>query len=275
MSKLYGNKINAVVFDWAGTTVDYGCFAPLNVFIEIFNKRGIEVTMEEARKPMGKLKIDHVREMCEMERIANLWKEKFGQLPNEDDVKALYADFEPMLFETLNKYSTPVPHVIEVVQNLRNNGLKIGSTSGYTKEMMDIVAPNAAAQGYKPDFVITATEVPQGRPYPWMCYENAKALNVYPMKSMVKVGDTISDIKEGINAGMWAVGIIKGSSELGMTQEQVNNMQKEELEAKMEIVKERYLNAGAHFVIDSMGELESALIAIEEQITKQEELVNA
>ena len=274
MKKLYGNKINAVVFDWAGTIVDYGCFAPLNVFIDIFRKRGIEVTMEEARKPMGKLKIDHVREMCEMERIANLWKEKFGQLPTEEDVNTLYAEFEPMLFETLHNYSTPVPHIIEVVENLRNNGLKIGSTSGYTKEMMDIVAPNAAKQGYAPDYVITASEVPQGRPYPWMCYENAKVLNVYPMKSMVKVGDTISDIKEGINAGMWAVGIIKGSSELGMTEEEVNNMAKDELEAKMEVVKARYKEAGAHFVIDTMADLEGVLVTIEEQM-ENEELVNA
>ena len=274
MKKLYGNKINAVVFDWAGTTVDYGCFAPLNVFVEIFRKRGIEVTMEEARKPMGKLKIDHIREMCEMERIAKIWKEKFGQLPTEEDVNTLYAEFEPMLFETLDNYSTPVPNLIQVVENLRNNGLKIGSTSGYTKEMMDVVALNAAAQGYAPDYVITASEVPQGRPYPWMCYENAKVLNVYPMKSMVKVGDTISDIKEGINAGMWAVGIIKGSSELGLTEEEVNNMPKEELEAKMEVVKARYKETGAHFVIDSMGELEKALIAIEE-VMEKEELVNA
>lgn len=124
MKKIYGEKIKAVVFDWAGTTVDYGCFAPLNVFIEIFKRRGIDVTMEEARKPMGKLKIDHIREMCEMDRIKNIWSDKFGKVPTEDDVNELYAEFEPMLFETLEEYTTPIPHVVETIEKLRKKWIK-------------------------------------------------------------------------------------------------------------------------------------------------------
>lgn len=266
MTKLYGNKIQAVVFDWAGTTVDYGCFAPVNVFVEIFRKRGIDVTMEEARRPMGKLKIDHVREMTEMDRIKGLWSEKFGKAPTEDDVNELYRDFEPMLFETLDQYATPVPGLVELVKSLRANGLKIGSTTGYTREMMNIVAPKAKEQGYEPDFLSTPSEASAGRPYPWMCYRNAEALNVYPMNTMVKVGDTISDIKEGLSAGMWSVGIIKGSNELGLTEEEVNNMDEAELKVKMQIVHDRYKDAGAHFVIDSVGDLEEVLVKIEELI---------
>ena len=270
MKKIYGEKIKAVVFDWAGTTVDYGCFAPLNVFIEIFKRRGIDVTMEEARKPMGKLKIDHIREMCEMDRIKNIWSDKFGKVPTEDDVNELYAEFEPMLFETLEDYTTPIPHVVETIEKLRENGLKIGSTTGYTREMMNIVEPNAAKKGYSPDFLVTPSEVSQGRPYPWMCYKNAEALGVSPMSSMVKVGDTISDVKEGVNAGMWSVAVIKGSSELGLTQEEVENMDKEELKAKMSIVSKKFKEAGAHFVIETMAELEDILIKIENETIKSD-----
>ncbi|ENZ9534213.1 TPA: 2-aminoethylphosphonate--pyruvate transaminase [Clostridioides difficile] len=270
MKKIYGEKIKAVVFDWAGTTVDYGCFAPLNVFIEIFKRRGIDVTMEEARKPMGKLKIDHIREMCEMDRIKNIWSDKFGKVPTEDDVNELYAEFEPMLFETLEEYTTPIPHVVETIEKLRENGLKIGSTTGYTREMMNIVEPNAAKKGYSPDFLVTPSEVSQGRPYPWMCYKNAEALGVSPMSSMVKVGDTISDVKEGVNAGMWSVAVIKGSSELGLTQEEVENMDKEELKAKMSIVSKKFKEAGAHFVIETMAELEDILIKIENETIKSD-----
>ncbi|NMS88388.1 2-aminoethylphosphonate--pyruvate transaminase [Clostridioides difficile] len=270
MKKIYGEKIKAVVFDWAGTTVDYGCFAPLNVFIEIFKRRGIDVTMEEARKPMGKLKIDHIREMCEMDRIKNLWSEKFGKAPTEEDVNELYAEFEPMLFETLEEYTTPIPHVVETVEKLRKNGLKIGSTTGYTREMMNIVEPNAAKKGYSPDFLVTPSEVSQGRPYPWMCYKNAEALGVSPMSSMVKVGDTISDVKEGVNAGMWSVAVIKGSSELGLTQEEVDNMDKEELKVKMDIVSKKFKEAGAHFVIETMAQLEDVLVKIENETIKSD-----
>ncbi len=270
MKKIYGEKIKAVVFDWAGTTIDYGCFAPLNVFIEIFKRRGIDVTMEEARKPMGKLKIDHIREMCEMDRIKNLWSDKFGKVPTEDDVNELYAEFELMLFETLEDYTTPIPHVVETIEKLRKNGLKIGSTTGYTREMMNIVEPNAAKKGYSPDFLVTPSEVSQGRPYPWMCYKNAEALGVSPMSSMVKVGDTISDVKEGVNAGMWSVAVIKGSSELGLTQEEVENMDKEELKAKVSIVSKKFKEAGAHFVIETMAELEDILIKIENETIKSD-----
>ncbi|MCC0635034.1 2-aminoethylphosphonate--pyruvate transaminase [Clostridioides sp. ES-S-0001-02] len=270
MKKLYGEKIKAVVFDWAGTTVDYGCFAPLNVFIEIFKRRGIDVTMEEARKPMGKLKIDHIREMCEMDRIKNIWAENFGGFPTEEDVNKLYAEFEPMLFETLEEYTTPIPHVVETIERLRQNGLKIGSTTGYTREMMNIVEPNAAKKGYSPDFLVTPSEVSQGRPYPWMCYKNAEALGVSPMSAMVKVGDTLSDVKEGVNAGMWSVAVIKGSSELGLTQAEVENMDKEELKVKMEAVSKKFKEAGAHFVIETMAELEDVLVKIENETIKSD-----
>lgn len=135
--------IQAVIFDWAGTTVDYGCFAPLDVFLEVFKKKGIEVMHEEAREPMGMLKWDHINTMCQMERIAGLWKEKYGRYPEKKDVDMLYADFEPMLFSILRNYTTPIPGVLELVDRLRRAGIKIGSTTGYTAEMMAIVAPEA------------------------------------------------------------------------------------------------------------------------------------
>src|SRR5699024_2033792 len=150
----------AVIFDWAGTTVDYGCFAPLDVFIEVFKKRGIEVKTEEARKPMGLIKWQHIREMCNMERISNLWKNKFGTLPSDSDVDDLYADFEPMLVTILPHYCNPVPGAVEVVNRLKEDGIKIGSTTGYTAEMMTIVAPEAKKKGYVPDSIVTAEDVP-------------------------------------------------------------------------------------------------------------------
>ncbi len=90
------------------------------------------------------------------------------------------------------------------------------------------------------------------------------------MSSMVKVGDTISDVKEGVNAGMWSVAVIKGSSELGLTQEEVENMDKEELKAKMSIVSKKFKEAGAHFVIETMAELEDILIKIENETIKSD-----
>lgn len=258
--------IKAVIFDWAGTTVDYGCFAPLAVFMQVFKNRGIELTVEEAREPMGMLKRDHIQALCRMERVAALWKDKYGRTPDERDVDALYADFEPMLMETLHNYATPVPGAVELAGRLREQGIKIGSTTGYTKEMMAVVTEAAKKQGYAPDVLVTPSDMPAGRPYPWMCYQNAILLDVYPMNHMVKVGDTTSDMKEGRNAGMWTVGVIKGSNELGLSQQEVQSMPQELLEAKVAQTAERLLAAGAHYVIEEIGLLDDVLTKINEQL---------
>lgn len=261
--------IRAVIFDWAGTTVDYGCFAPLQVFIEVFKKRGIQVTHEEARKPMGLLKRDHIAAMCAMERIANLWKSRFGRLPEKKDIDELYADFEPMLFAALHQFCTVIPGALDMTERLRRMGIKLGSTTGYTAEMMEVVTAEARKQGYAPDAVVTSDGLPAGRPYPYMIFQNAIQLGVYPMKHIVKVGDTISDIQEGINAGVWTVGVLKGSSELGMTEQEVRDCDPDVLAGKMEEVERRYRQAGADYVIDSIGELDQLIPHINLRISQR------
>lgn len=265
------SHIEAVIFDWAGTTIDYGCFAPLDVFIKVFQNKGIDVTPEEAREPMGLLKWQHIREMCNNERIANLWKDTFGHFPTDEDVDALYADFEPILFSILPNYCTPIPGAIELVEKLRDRGIKIGSTTGYTKEMMNIVAPEAQMQGYTPDSIVTSDDVPDGRPYPWMCYKNAMNLGVYPMKHIIKVGDTISDIQEGVNAGCWTVGVLKGSSSLGLKEEEVQALPADVLAQKISEVAEKFIEAGAHYVVDNIGEVDHLIPKINKRLKEHAE----
>ncbi len=137
------SKVEGVIFDWAGTTVDFGCFAPVNAFVTVFKKAGIEVTIEEAREPMGLTKIDHIRTMLSMPRISALWKKEYGREFTEQDVENLNADFETALLETLAAYTDPKPEVLETIEQLRKQGLKIGSSSGYTQKMMEVVVPEA------------------------------------------------------------------------------------------------------------------------------------
>ena len=199
--------IEAVIFDWAGTTVDYGCFAPVKAFMEAFAHYGVPVTMEETRKPMGMLKRDHIRTMLHMERIAAEWKRVHGHEATEEDVDAVYAQFEPKLFSILDQYAAPKPFAVETAAKLREMGLKIGSTTGYTDAMMNIVVPKAAQQGYAPDVWISPDGAEgKGRPYPYMIFANMQKLGVTSVRNVVKVGDTISDVKEGVNAGVWTEG---------------------------------------------------------------------
>lgn len=245
-------KIKGIIFDWAGTTVDYGCFSPVGAFMESFKDSGIEITIDEAREPMGMLKIDHTRAILKMNRVKNLFIDKYNREANEDDVNKLYKKFEEVLFSTLKEYITINPYVLDVVNSLKERGIKIGTTTGYTKEMMEVILPIAKEKGYDPSFTIASDEVLKGRPHPYMINENLKHLNIEDSKSVIKVGDTVVDIKEGINAGVITVGVILGSSELGLTQQEVLAMDKIELEEKMNIVRERLMSAGADYVIDDM-----------------------
>ena len=201
------NRFDAVIFDWAGTTVDYGCFAPVQAFVEAFREFGVEPTMDETRQPMGMLKHDHIRTMMGMDRIARAWEDAHGADPTDADVDAVYSHFEPKLLSILDRFADPKPGVIDVVAALREAGLKIGSTTGYTDAMMEIVVPKAAELGYAPDHWVSADGTEgYGRPYPYMIFRNMQALRLCDVRRVAKVGDTISDIKEGRNAGAFTVG---------------------------------------------------------------------
>lgn len=262
-------KIECVIMDWAGTAVDYGCFAPVSAFIESFRAIGIEITAEEARRPMGLTKIDHVRALFQMTRIGEKFQEKYGRPYNENDVQGRYAEFQRLLLATLKEYTGPISYVIETIDTLRQKGIKIGSTTGYTKEMMDVVIPEAAAKGYSPDNCVTSDGLPAGRPYPYMIYKNMCDLAVPSRFSVLKYGDTISDIKEGLNAGVWTVGVILGSNEMGLTEEEVQALPKEELKSRMTEVRNRMYAAGAHYVVDSIKELPALIECINARMANE------
>lgn len=250
------NKVEGVILDWAGTTVDFGCFAPVKVFVNIFKNAGIDVTMEEARAPMGMLKIDHIRAMLSMPRVSALWEEKYGRDFHEQDVEALYAEFEPALMATLSDYTDPIPTVIEAMEVLRERGLKVGSTTGYTNTMMDVVVSNALAKGYSPDCYVTPDDTnAMGRPYPYMIYRNMEKLKLQTAWKIVKVGDTTSDIKEGVNAGVWSIGVIVGSSEMGLSIEEFHSLSESEKEEIISKTRTSFMNNGADFTIKTMSEL--------------------
>ena len=231
--------------DWAGTAVDYGCFAPVAAFLKAFAEKGLTVTMEEARGPMGMTKIDHIRELFKLPSVTEQFKQNYNRNWTEEDVVSIYKEFEKHLFASLEEYTTPIPGVIEVIEKLKRDGIKIGSTTGYTTAMMDIVLPGAAAHGYTTDNCVTSNNLPAGRPQPYMIYQNMIDLAIPSVQSVIKYGDTIADIKEGVNAGVWTVGVILGSNEMGLTQEETRKLPAEELNRRMAAVRKRMYSRAA------------------------------
>lgn len=252
--------IEAVIFDWAGTTVDYGCFAPVQAFQEVFRSFGVEPTLEETRKPMGMLKRDHIRTMLHMDRIAEEWKARYGALPAEKDVDALYAVFEEKLLSILSGFVDIKPGVLEAAEALRAQGVRIGSTTGYTDRMMGIVAPIAAQNGYAPDYWISPDSTGGfGRPYPYMIFRNLEKLSVQSVQAAAKVGDTVSDIREGKNAGVYTIGVLEGSSEMGLARAEYEALAPTAQAQACAKAAAVFRSAGADAVIRNMAELPALL----------------
>lgn len=250
------SRIEAVIFDWAGTTVDFGCMAPVQAFMEAFKAEGIVPTMDEIRKPMGMLKRDHVKTMMEMDRIRGLWRELHGADWTEADVDRVYEKSEKGIIDIVENFAAPKPYVLETVQELRNRGIKIGSTTGYTDAMMEIVVPKAKSLGYEADAWFSPDSVEGcGRPMPYMIYKNMQALRITSAAAAIKVGDTVADIKEGKNAGMISVGIVEGSSVMGLSEEEFNALDKDTYRALYAKTEEVFLRAGADYVLPNMKAL--------------------
>ena len=219
---------------------------------------------------MGLMKKDHVRAMTRTPSVAAKWRKVFGQEPGEDDVHAMYLELEPLMVGTIAAYAEPIPGLHRTVSALRRAGIKIGSSTGYTRPMMDVLVPEAAKRGYSPDSIVCSSDVPHGRPYPYMCYLNAIRLDVYPMEAMVKVGDTLADIEEGRNAGMWTVGLTRTSSDFGLTEAQVEALPAAQRTRRLREIEARFLSAGAHFVIEDIAGVPDVIEAIAARLARGE-----
>jgi phosphonoacetaldehyde hydrolase len=266
----YRGPIKAVILDWAGTTVDYGSFAPTAVFLRLFESQGIHITAEDARSGMGLMKKDHLRTILSRPAVAEAWKAAHGTSYSEADINTLFENFVPMQLAVLTEFAQPIPGLLSVVKDLRARRIKIGSTTGYIRSMMDVLAPKAKENGYEPDCIVCPDEVPNGRPYPWMCYQNAIQLNAYPMQAMVKVGDTLVDIEEGLNAGMWTVGLSQTGNLMGLSEAEVKTLSVEDRESANQRIAAQFYQAGAHYAIEGIWDLPVILKNIESRLAHGE-----
>ncbi len=268
--RTYRGPIEAVLLDWAGTTMDFGCMAPAVVFVEVFERRKVPITIDEARAPMGAHKKVHIQRISELDSVHRRWQEIHGRPPGEADVDAMFAEFVPLQLACLSEYSTLIPGALEVVAELRRRGAKIGSTTGYLTEMMKINREDAKRQGYEPDSTVCASDVPAGRPYPYMCLQNAINLKVTTVQSCVKVDDTVPGVEEGLNAGMWTVGLAVSGNEVGLPLQAWQALPEDKKALKRSRAYGRMQQCGAHYVIDTIADLMPCIDDIQARIRRGE-----
>jgi phosphonoacetaldehyde hydrolase len=262
--------VKAVIFDWAGTVVDYGSLAPMGAFVETFAEFGVEITTSEARGPMGMAKRPHIAALAALPRIAQAWHHRHGRAPTQQDVDALYQVFVPKNLAVAADHAQLIPGVAGVVQALRTQGVKIGSSTGYTREIMAQIVPRAAEQGFAPDSLVCTGDTVEGRPSPLMLYKGLLDLGVWPAWCAVKVDDTPVGIAEGVNAGAWSVGVAVSGNAFGLSLSDAAALPPADHARRRAQAQDALYRAGAHFVIDTVADLLPVVGQIESRLARGE-----
>ena len=268
----YRGKVKALVLDWSGTLADAYVIAPAVVFVEVFKNQGVEISMLEARGPMGLRKDLHIQALTKVPEIAERWKSIKGKYPDQGDVDAMFADFVPAQLACLRKYTALLPGVKDVCNRLQGQGIKIGASTGFTRAMVDVLLEDCVKQGFTPDATVAGDEVVHGaRPAPHMVYKNLDLLGIDPIQSVVKVDDTASGVGEAINAGCWGVGVVRYSNYMNInTLEEADQLSKAEIERRMAYTRDILLKTGAHYVIDSLADIEPVIEDINARLARGE-----
>tara|TARA_B000000460_G_scaffold71001_1_gene49115 strand:+ start:56 stop:904 length:849 start_codon:yes stop_codon:yes gene_type:complete len=271
-NRVYQGRVKGLVLDWSGTTADEYVIAPAVVFVDVFKKFNVEISMTEAREPMGLRKDLHILELTKLPKIRERWNKAHGRYPDQGDVDRMFADFVPMQLDCLRKYTTLLPHVANVTQKFQKEGIKIGSSTGFVRSMVDVLEEDAKKQGYTPDASVAGDEVVNGaRPKPFMVYRNLDLMNVHPIQSVVKVDDTVSGIGEALEAGCWGVGIARYSNYMDMdTLEEAQSLPKDEIQRRLVKTRDILQKAGAHYVINTFDELPGVVEEINLRLSKGE-----
>ncbi len=269
-TRRYTGPLQAAILDWAGTTVDFGCLAPAGAFMEAFARSGVEITLEQARAPMGMAKWHHIQAITRMPAVADLWASVHGAAPTDEDVNHLYNTFLPLQVAVVERHADVIPGAVEAVAALRARGLKIGSTTGYPRPVMDVVQRVAAEQGYSPDVVVCAGETPTGRPGPSMALRCVIELSISPVETCVKIGDTVVDVEEGLNAGMWSIGVTDTGNEIGLPQAEWEALPADRRDALRQTAADRLARAGAHYVVRSLADAVPLLDLIDARLARGE-----
>jgi phosphonoacetaldehyde hydrolase len=262
--------LEVVIFDWAGTIVDHGSLAPVRAVCQLFARHDVVVDEATARRDMGLFKRDHIRRILETGEIQQRWREVHGNAWSEADIDGLFSDFQLLQMEVLQAHSKLIFDAGALGERLRRRGLKIATTTGYTRPMLDLLLASAAEQGFRPDLAISPDEAGGGRPHPWMCLKIALATGLSAMRAAVKIGDTPADVAEGLNAGMWTIGVSATGNETGLSADDLAALADCERKRRLKWAECSLRQAGAHYVIESAAGCEAALEAIERRIAAGE-----
>ena len=260
------HRIKAAIFDWAGTVLDHGSRAPMGAFVEAFARHGVAISIADARGPMGMAKRDHIRLVGTAPEVAAAWRARYGRDFDDAAIDAIFDVFEPLNVAAVEAHSALIPGAKAALDWCGARGIRIGSTTGYTRPIMERLAPLAAAQGFVPEVMVCAGDLAVGRPAPLQMWHAMAAMGVWPASSVVKFDDTPPGIGEARAAGCWAVGLALSGNIAGLSLEDLAALDPAARDALRRAAADQLHRAGAHLVVDSIADLPAVIEQFEARL---------
>ncbi len=264
------STIQGVVFDWAGTIIDFGSLAPMGAFVQLFARHGVTISIAQARVPMGLPKLAHIAQLGAMPDVASQWRAAKGRAFEDGDADALLREFEPMSAAAAIAHGEFIPGFLESYAWLQSLGVGVATTTGYTRKIMAPLIATAEQAGFKPALVVCCDDIEKSRPDPMGMRRCMQALGLEEAALVVKVDDTAPGLQEGLNAGCWTVGVAASGNALGWSWDQWVAASEDERALAVGHASQTLRDAGAHEVIDTVADLKSAVGRIEARILRGE-----
>lgn len=261
--------IKACIFDLGGTIIDKYSLTPLVSFRKAFLNKGIILDSDLIRKDMGLNKIDHIDQICSKPVVIKDWYKKYNRIINDEDKEDLYNQFlKIQKHETIENMKI-IPETYNVIKKLRKRNIKIGSTTGFDKEQIERVKSILKSNGIELDSYVSSTCLDKpGRPFSYMIHENMNRLNISSPKNVIKLDDTKSGIREGINAGCWTIGVSRWSVYMNVNDySEINNLSTDNLINKIENSKKTLQKSGPNMIINDLRELPKIIDDINDMST--------
>ncbi|GAA0719548.1 HAD family hydrolase [Dokdonella soli] len=195
MSRHMGNSMNykMVVFDMAGTTVrDPGLVA--RALVGALADDGCAVDEAAAQPLMGYKKPEAIRRLLLAQE----------QRADADRVERIHGDFVTRMLRCYQESDevAPMADAQAVFAELRRSGMRVALNTAFSRSIADAIVERFGwLRAGVIDDLIATDEVPAGRPEPHMIRTLMARQGLTDARSVVKVGDTEVDIREGRNAG--------------------------------------------------------------------------
>ncbi|MEI7657467.1 MAG: HAD family hydrolase [Phycisphaerae bacterium] len=188
------------VFDMAGTTVDDAGDHVAAALVSVLEQAGVHATAREVDPVMGIPKPLAIRELLRHAR---------GCMPDPDEVHAVHAEFQAAMvdFYRIDPSVREIPGASGLFRRLRDAGVRVTLDTGFDRLIVDAIIERLGWSGLVDDS-IASDEVDRGRPEPDMIRALMRRAGVTDPVRVGKLGDSVSDIDEGLNAGCGFVGAI-------------------------------------------------------------------